>query len=113
MAGEIDEAWIEQAIDRYRRLETMLVEFDQAAAAIEVTVSSADGLVEVRVTADGTITRVDISESAPARTARELSASVQSAVCAAADAARWAREKLHSDMFGEFRPLSPQPRSAR
>ena len=53
MAREIDEAWIEEAIERYRRIEALRAEFDKAAAAVEVTVHSPDGLVEVVVTAAG------------------------------------------------------------
>jgi DNA-binding protein YbaB len=105
VAREIDEAWIEEAIDRYRRVERLLADVTKALAGVDVTVRSPDGLVEVVVTADGTIRDVVISESAQGRSPRELSRAVQSAVSAAADAARWARTKLHQDMFAEHRDL--------
>jgi DNA-binding protein YbaB len=108
----VDEAWIEEAIERYRRVERLAAEFDQALARVDVTVRSPDGLVEVVVTADGTIRDVVISESATGRSARELSRSVNAAVTAAADAATWARAKLQRDMFAEFPPLSGDRRSA-
>ena len=31
-AGEIDEAWIEEAVERYRRIESLQAEFDKAVA---------------------------------------------------------------------------------
>jgi DNA-binding protein YbaB len=113
MAREIDEAWIEEAIERHRRIEKLQTEFDQAVVGVEVTVRSPDGLVEVVVLGDGTIKDVVISESFHGRSARDLSRAVQAAVSAAADAAKWARAKLHQDMFGEFRPLSTDARSDR
>jgi DNA-binding protein YbaB len=113
MAREIDEAFIEEAIERYQRVEKLQAQFDQAARGMEVTVRSPDGLVEVLVAADGTIKDVTISESFRGRTAQDLSRAVQAAVAAAADAAAWARAKLHQDMFGEFRPLSTEFRSDR
>jgi DNA-binding protein YbaB len=113
MAREIDEMWIEEAIERYQRIEKQQAEFDQAVAGVEVTVRSPDGLVEVLVAADGTIKDVVISEQFHGRSARELSRAVQAAVSAAAEAASWARAKLHQDMFGEFRPLSTGYRSDR
>ena len=39
---------------------------------------------------------------------RELSRAVQAAVTAAADAAGWARDRLHQDMFGELDPRRPR-----
>ena len=113
MAREMDEAFIEKAIERYQRLEQLLAEFDKRAAGVEVSVRSPDGLVEVVVTADGTIRDVVIADAAQGRSARELSKAVQSAVVAAADAARWARAKLHQDAFAEFQPLPTDPRSGR
>ena len=107
----MDEAWIEEAIQRYQRVERLVAEFDKALAQVDVTVRSPDGLVEVVVTADGTIRDVVISESASGRPARELSRAVQAAVTAAADAAAWARAKLRQDMLAEFRPLSSDHRS--
>jgi DNA-binding protein YbaB len=106
MAREIDEAWIEEAIERYQRIEARLAEFEQAVKAVEVTVRSPDGLVEVVVAADGCIRDVQIGQHFHGRTAAELSRSVREAVSAAADAAAWARQKLHAETFGEYRPLA-------
>ncbi len=78
---------------------------DKAVRGVEVTVSSPDGLVEVVVTADGTIRDVTITGALTGRTSAELSRSVRQAVVAAADAAAWARSKLHAETFGEHRPI--------
>jgi DNA-binding protein YbaB len=106
MAREIDEAWIEEAIERYQRIEARLAEFEQAVKGVEVTVRSPDGLVEVVVAADGCIRDVQIGAHFHGRSAAELSRSVREAVSAAADAAAWARQKLHAETFGEYRPLA-------
>jgi DNA-binding protein YbaB len=113
VAREIDEAWIEEAIDRYQTIERQLTEFDKALASVEVTVRSPDGLVEVLVTADGAIRDVIISDSAQGRSARDLSRSIQTAVTAAADAAGWARSRLHRDMFGGLPSLSADVKGDR
>jgi DNA-binding protein YbaB len=105
MGREIDEAFIEEAVERYQRLDTLLTEFDKAVAGVEVTVSSPDGLVEVVVTADGTIRDVTITGSLTGRGNAEVSRSIRQAVAAAADAATWARAKLHAETFGEYRSL--------
>jgi DNA-binding protein YbaB len=105
MTREIDEMWIEEAVERYRRIETMLAEFDQAIKSVEVTVRSPDGLVEVVVTADGTIRDVHINGQLHGRSSADVSRSISEAVTAAADAASWARQKLHAETFDEFRPL--------
>ena len=76
MAREIDEAWIEEAIERYQRIEARLAEFEQAVKTVEVTVRSPDGLVEVVVAADGCIRDVQIGQH------------------------------LHAETFGEYRPLA-------
>jgi DNA-binding protein YbaB len=103
---EIDEAWIEEAVERHQRLEALLGDFERALARVDVTVRSPDGLVEIVVAADGVIRDVTISDAAQGRDARELSKVVQAAVTAAADAARWARAKLHQDMFNGYPELS-------
>ena len=100
MGREIDEAWIEQAIDRYQRIATLQAEFDRALTKVDVTVRSPDGLVEIVVGADGVIRDVVISEAAQGRPVRELSRAVQAAVTAAAGAAEWARARVQQDMFG-------------
>lgn len=99
---EIDESWIEEAIERYQRIEQLQAEFERALTKVDVTVRSPDGLVEVVVSADGVIREVVISDSARGRGTRELSRAVQAAVTAAADAARWAREKVQQDMFADY-----------
>lgn len=105
MAGEIDEAWVEDAIERHRRIEHLQDEFDKALRGVEVTVGSPDGLVEVVVTADGGIREVTIVGSLAHRTNTEVSRSIKAAVTAAADAAEWARQKLHAETFGDYRRL--------
>jgi DNA-binding protein YbaB len=106
MAREIDEAWIDEAVERYRRIDALLAEFDKAVKGVEVTVRSPDGLVEVVVTADGAIKDVMVNGQLQGRTSAELSRSVRDAVTAAADAAAWARQKLHAETFGDYRPLT-------
>ncbi|HEX8629176.1 MAG TPA: YbaB/EbfC family nucleoid-associated protein [Catenuloplanes sp.] len=105
MAREIDEAWIEEAVERYRRIDSLQAELDKAISATEVTVRSADGSVEVVVTAAGDITGVQVLGSLHHRTNADLSRAVHSAVTAATDAARWARQKLHAETFGGFPDL--------
>jgi DNA-binding protein YbaB len=102
---DIDESWIDAAIDRYQRIETRVAEFEKAVRSVEVTVRSRDGLVELLVTADGTIRDVQIQGSLHGRTAAELSRSVREAVTAAADAAAWAKQKLHAETFGDYPSL--------
>ncbi|GGM33119.1 hypothetical protein GCM10011608_17020 [Micromonospora sonchi] len=104
--GEIDEAWIEEAVRRYRRIESLQAEFDRSVATVEVTVRSPDGLVEVVVTASGRITDVRFLGPLHSRAPRDVAGSVRAAVAAAADAAQWAREKLHNETFAAYRPLA-------
>jgi hypothetical protein len=105
MAAEIDEVWVEEAIERYRRIEAMQGEFEKAASGLEVIVRSPDGLVEVLVTADGVIRDVIVVGSLSGRSNIDLSRSIQTAVSAAADAAGWARQKLRNETFSDYRPL--------
>lgn len=105
MTRDIDEAWIEEAVERYRRIDVLLAEFDKAVKTVEVSVRSPDGLVEVVVTADGTIKDIRIEGSGQGRSNAQLSRSVREAVTAAGDAATWARQKLQADLFGDYRPL--------
>ncbi|GGM34073.1 YbaB/EbfC family nucleoid-associated protein [Dactylosporangium sucinum] len=109
MAREIDESWIEEAVERYRRIDALLAEFEKAVRTVEVTVRSADGLVEVVVTADGTIRDLHIEPRLQARTAADVSRSVREAVASAGDAAAWARQKLHAETFGDYRALHGGP----
>jgi len=101
MTREVDEAFIEEAIERYQQIDTLLSEFTTALRRVEVTVSSPDGLVEVLVSGDGEIRDVRIGGRFDQCSAAELSRSVREAVTAAADAARWARARLHAETFGE------------
>ncbi|HEV7963163.1 MAG TPA: YbaB/EbfC family nucleoid-associated protein [Actinoplanes sp.] len=105
MAREIDEVWIGEAIDRYRRIDALRAEFDKAITAHVVSVHSPDDTVEVLVTAAGDITDVRIRGSLQNRTAADLAREVQAVVTSATEAARWAREKLHDEVFGAFRSL--------
>jgi DNA-binding protein YbaB len=105
MAREIDEAWVEEAIARYRRIESLRDELDKAVRATEVTVRSPEGLVEVVVTAAGEIVDVRLRGAVTGRSNQEISAEMTAAVTAAADAARWAREKLRAETFGDYAPL--------
>ncbi len=102
----MDEAWIEQAIERYQRMERLVADFDKALASFDVTVRSPDGLVEVVVGADGVVKDIVIGDAARDRSPRELSRSVHAAVTSAADAASWARQKLYRETFGEFGDLA-------
>nr|BFE63707.1 hypothetical protein GCM10020063_082330 [Dactylosporangium thailandense] len=105
MGREIDETWIEEAVERYRRIEELQARFDKAVKTVEVAVRSADGLVEVLVTADGTIRDVRIEGPLHNRSSETVSRSVREAVTAAADAAAWARGKLRAETFGDYREL--------
>jgi len=103
---EIDAEWIEEAVERYRRIDALLADFDKAIRTVEVTVRSPDGLVEVLVTADGTIRDVRVDGNLHGRTNADVSRSVREAVTAAAGAAAWARQKLHAETFTDYRPLT-------
>lgn len=105
MAQEIDEAWVELAIERYQRLDALRAELQKAYAGVEVTVRSPDGLVAVAVSADGVIRDVTVADPIGGFTARELSGAVRCAVAAAADAAAWARAKLRQEAFRDYPPL--------
>jgi hypothetical protein len=105
MAREIDETWVEEAIARYRRIESLQAEFDRAVHELVVSVRSPDEAVEVLVNAAGEIRAVHLLAPAHGRPGADLSRSIQAAVTGAADAAAWAREKLHAETFGEFRPI--------
>jgi DNA invertase Pin-like site-specific DNA recombinase len=108
MAREIDEAWIDEAVERHRRIEALRVEFDKAVSSNAVTVHSPDGSVEVVVTAGGDIIDVQILGALHQRAAADLAREMRAAVSAAADAARWARQKLHDEIFSDYRPLGEQ-----
>jgi DNA-binding protein YbaB len=103
MAREIDEGWIDEAIDRYRRLDQLRAEFDKVVASHSVSVHSPDDTIEVIVTAAGEITDVRISGSLHQRSAAEFAREIQAVVTSAAEAARWARAKLHGEIFGKLK----------
>jgi DNA-binding protein YbaB len=105
MPREIDELFIEEAIERYRRIDERLAEFAKATLATEVTVHSPDGLVAVVVAVDGTIRDVDIDERLLTEPGTDVSRSVRLAVAAAADAATWARAKLRAETFADYDPI--------
>jgi DNA-binding protein YbaB len=105
MAREIDEAWVEEAITRYRRIEQLQEEFDARLAKTEVTVHSPDHVVKVTVAADGSIRKVTLVGSLAGRNSAELSRSIEAAVSSAADAAEWARRTVYAETFGDYVPL--------
>src|SRR5690349_7218728 len=102
MAREIDESWIDEAIDRYRRFDQLRGEFDKAVASHAVSVHSPDGSIEVLVTAAGEITDIHIAGSLQHRSTADFAREIKAVVTSAAEAARWAREKLHGEMFGKL-----------
>ena len=105
MAREIDESWIDEAIDRYRRLDQLRDDFDKAVASHCVSVHSPDDSIGVVVTAAGEITDVRINGGLHHRNPVEFAREIQAVVTAAADAARWARERLHGEVFGKLYSL--------
>jgi DNA-binding protein YbaB len=105
VAREIDEMFIEEAIERYWRIDERLADFAEATASMEVTVHSPDGLVSVLVSGDGEIRDVDIDERLLEESGADVSRSVRLAVTAAADAVRWAREKLRAETFADYDPV--------
>lgn len=112
MGRDVDTSWVEDAVERYQRVQRLQADFTKALARCEVTVRSPDGLVEVLVTADGVIRDVVISEAAHGRPVRDLSRSVRAAVTAAAEAASWARAKLHQETFRDCLQLATSGRTA-
>ena len=105
MGREIDEAWIDEAVDRYQRLEQLRAEFDKAVAGHFVSVHSPDDSIEVVVTAGGEISDVCIHVSLRDRDPAEFAREIKAVVTKASEAARWAREKLHGEVFGKHRSL--------
>jgi hypothetical protein len=105
MAREIDESWIEEAIERYRRLDQSRADFDKAVASHTVSVHSPDDSIEIVVTAAGDITDVRVKGTLHHRDPTEFAREILAVVTTAADAARWAREKLHGEIFGKTHTL--------
>lgn len=96
MANELDEAWVEEAIARHRRVERLQAAFEAWVGAAEVSVRTPDELVEVRVCADGSIRKVSVGPL-QGRTGADVSRSIDAAIGAAADAADWARRTLYAE----------------
>ncbi|BCJ43927.1 hypothetical protein GCM10010168_67300 [Actinoplanes ianthinogenes] len=105
MAREIDEAWIDEAIDRYKRVEGLRADFERAVTAHQVSVHSPDQSIEVVVTAAGDIVDVRVHGGLRQRDQIEFSRQLKAVVTSATEAARWAREKLHAEVFGSFHTL--------
>jgi hypothetical protein len=91
MGRELDEAWIDEAIARYRRAEQLRAELAARLPVTEVCVRSPDQLVEVVVSADGAVRGVRVTGSPP-----DLAGAIATAVAAAPDAAAWARRRLYA-----------------
>src|SRR5262245_35558074 len=106
MAREIDEAFIDEAVRRYQRIDARMAEFRRVSEEMDVTVRSPDGLVEVVVSVAGVIRDIVIDEQLLTRSGVDVSTSVRLAVTAAADAAEWARAKLHAETFSDYAPLT-------
>lgn len=105
MPREIDDAWLEQAIESYRRIEQKQASYERALSQLEVCVRSPDGCVEIVVGADGKVRRVEVSGSPQVMSNADLARAIQQATSAAYDAAEWARRKLHEETFADYRSL--------
>ncbi|MBL7260986.1 YbaB/EbfC family nucleoid-associated protein [Paractinoplanes lichenicola] len=105
MAREIDEAWISEAIERHRRVEQLRGDYERAVESHQVSVHSPDDSIEVTVTASGQITDIQIHGGLQHRQPVEFSRELQAVVANAAEAAHWARGKLHDEIFGKLRSL--------
>lgn len=108
MPREIDEAFVEEAIERYRKIDALREEFEKTVVDLEVTVRSPDGLVSIVVSGNGDFRDVTISPEAidPEKGTRELAKAVLAACKAASHAGDWARKKLYDETFGDYRPLA-------
>lgn len=105
MPREIDDAWVEEAIEAYRRIEQKEASYARALSQLEVSVRSPDGAVEIVVGADGKVRRVNVSGPLDAMSNADLSRAIHQAASAAHEAAEWARRKLHDETFGDYRSL--------
>lgn len=109
MPREIDEAFIEEAIEQYRKIDAQRREFGKAIVDIEVTVRSPDGLVEIVVTGAGEFREVTVTdETLDPQKASELAQAMLAACQAASHAGTWARQKLYEESFGDYKPLDHQ-----
>ncbi|WP_127500100.1 YbaB/EbfC family DNA-binding protein [Actinoplanes solisilvae] len=105
MAREIDEAWISEAIERHRRFEQLRADYDRLVESHQVSVHSSDDSIEVVVTAAGRIADIQLHGGLQHRNPVEFARELRATVAQAAEAARWAREKLHDETFGKLRSL--------
>jgi DNA-binding protein YbaB len=105
MPREIDEAYVEEAIGQYRRIQALRDEYAKAAAELEVTVRSPNGLVEIVVTGAGEFRDVVITK--PDQDAGELAKAMLAACQAVSSAREWARHKLYEEHFRDYQPLLP------
>jgi hypothetical protein len=112
MPREIDDAWIEEAIASYRAIEERQASYARALAHVDVTVRSADGLVEVVVGADGAVRSVNVVGRIEGRSNIELSRSIQEAITAGHDAAAWAKRKVYDETFQGYGPAAAGRREA-
>jgi DNA-binding protein YbaB len=100
---DIDEEWLEAAVQNYQRLDALRSRFRNAVETVEVRVTSPDGLVEVVVAADGQFRDVVIAERAVrGLSVAELSKAVLTVCRDARGAADWARRKLYEETFRGF-----------
>jgi DNA-binding protein YbaB len=105
MGREIDETWIDEAIDRYRRVDQLRAEYEKAVAAHVVSVHSPDDSIEVVVTAGGAINDVRIHGTLRDRDPVTFAREIKAVVVNATEAAQWARDKLHGEVFGTLQSL--------
>jgi DNA-binding protein YbaB len=105
MAREIDESWIDDAIQRYKRFDQQREQYEKAVASQLVSVHSPDDTIEIVVTAAGEITDIELRGSLHHRNPVEFAHELKAVITSAAEAARWAREKLHGEVFGKLHSL--------
>lgn len=105
MPREIDDVWVEEAIEAYRRIEEKQASFARALSRLEVSVRSPDDSVEVIVGADSAVKRVSVLGALDSMSNVDLSRAIQQATSAAHEAAEWARRKLYDETFGDYHSL--------
>jgi len=105
MPREIDDAWVEEAIEAYRRIEEKQASFARSLGRLEVSVRSSDDSVEVIVGADGLVKRVTVLGQLASMSNEDLARAIHQATSAAHEAAQWARRKLHEESFGDYERL--------